>query len=288
MPAQDTMNGFVGYLQRTWLDRARGRIFGFLSIILIVELPLALFFIAIAAHEGPRLEKLLSQGLTADATIDGVDVHSSRYGTTYKLNLSWTDAAGATRHKTMDVSEDFAPKIISHGRATQSSLPIKYLADDPDADVLPVGDIDRAHYTNSHGMSVGITLFAVCVALFVGLCAVRRHVRRNHPDVPAAYTSWFKLNAAGQKRPRNTFMRVFLQHGYFTIPALAALIYTLKWAGLFAPLEDLTGWTEYWVCLVVALLMVATLSVSGWCYDRHREWRALQRPEGSAPATPAS
>jgi hypothetical protein len=249
--------------------------------------PLSLFFLAGAAYEGPHLKKLLAQGLTAEATIDGVDVHSSRYGTTYKLNLSWTDATGATRHKAAELSEDFAPKIVSHGRATKSSLPIKYLADDPDADVLPVGDIDHARYANAHLLSAGITLFATCVALFVGLFAVRRYVRRNHPDVPAAYTTWFKLNASGTKRPRNTFMRVFLGHSYFTIPAMAALIYTLKWAGLFEPLEDLTGWTEYWIGLVVALLMVGTLSICGWCYDRHVEWRTMQRPEGQAP-TPAA
>jgi hypothetical protein len=282
------MNGFSNYLVRTWLDRAGGRIFGVLSLILIFELPLSLFFLAGAAYEGPHLKKLLAQGLMAEATIDGVDVHSSRYRTTYKLNLSWTDATGATRHKAVELSEDFAPKIVSHGRATRSSLPIKYLADNPDADVLPVGDIDHARYTNSHAMSVGITLLAVCVTLFVGLWSVRRHVRRNHPDVPAAYTSWFKINVTGQKRPRNTFMRVFLEHGYFTIPALAALIYSLKWAGLFAPIEDLTGWTEYWVGLAVALLMLAPLSICGWCYDRYVEWRVLQRPEGEAPAAPAS
>jgi hypothetical protein len=278
------MNGFAGYLVRTWLDRAGGRIFGILSLILIVELPLSLFFIAGAAYEAPRLERLLTRGLTAEATIDGVDVHRSRYGTTYKLNLSWTDAAGATRHQTVGLSEDFAPKIVSYDRATRSSLPIKYLADDPDADVLPVDDIDRARYSNSHLMSTGITFLAVCVALFVGLFAVRRYVRRNHPDVPATSTTWFKVNASGPKRPLNTFMRVFLKHSYFTIPALGVLIYALKWYGLFEPLEDLAGWTEYWIGLVVALLMVGTIGISGWCYDRRVEWRALERAEGSAPS----
>jgi hypothetical protein len=282
----DAMNGFAGYLVRTWLDRAGGRIFGVLSIILIFELALSLFFIAGAAYEGPRLERLLTQGLTAEATIDGVDVHRSRYGTTYKLNLSWSDAAGATRHQTIRLSEDFAPKIVAHGRAIKSPLPIKYLADDPNADVLPVGDIDHARDVSS--MSFGITSFTTCVALFVGLFAVRRYVRRNHPDVPAAYTTWFKVNASGPKRPLNTFMRVFLKHSYFTIPALGVIIYALKWYGLFEPFEDLTGWTEYWIGLVVALLMVGIISISGWCYDRHVEWQAMQRAEGSTPAAPAS
>jgi hypothetical protein len=288
-PAEtDAMNGLAGYLVRTWLDRARGRVFGFLSLILMVELPLSLFFLAMALYEGPRLEKLLAEGLTAEATISGIDITSSRYGTTYKLKLSWTDAAGATRRQTVRLSEDFAPKIAAHGRATKSSLPIKYLADDPDADVLPVGDIDHARYANSHLMRAGITLLATCVALFLGLFAVRRHVRRNHPDVPAAYITWFKLNVSGPKRPRNTFMRVFLEHSYFTIPALAVLIYSLKWAGLFEPLADLTGWTEYWIGLVVAILMVVTLSICGWCYDRHGDWRAMQRPEGPAPSAAAT
>jgi hypothetical protein len=283
MPA---MNGFVGYLLRTWVDRARGRVFGFLSLILIAELPLALFFIAIASYDGPRLEKLLAQGLTAEATIDSVDTDSSRYGTTYDLNLSWPDPTGATRQKKVRLSEDFAPKIVSHGRATKPSLPIKYLADDPDADVLPVGDIDHARYANSHLMNAGITFLALCVALLVGLWVVRHHVRRKYPDVPAEYTS-FKLNLKGQKRPRNTFTRVFLQHSYFTVPALGALIYALNWAGLFEPIEDLTGWTEYWVGLVLVVLMVVTLGICGWCYDRYVEWRALQRPEGS-PASAAA
>jgi hypothetical protein len=284
------MNGFVGYLLRTWLDRTGGKFFGFLSLIMIVELPLSLFFLAMAVYEAPRLEKLLAQGLMAEATIDGVDVHSSRYGTTYKLNLSWTDATGATRHKAVELSEDFAPKIVSHGRATKSSLPIKYLADDPEADVLPVGDIEHARYANSHLMNAGITLFTTCVALFVGLFAVRRYVRRNHPDVPAAYTTWFNLNLKGQKgqqRVTNTFMRVLLRYRLFTVPALGALLVVLKVAGVLDPIEDFTGWTNYWVFLGVGALMVFTISVCGWCYDRYREWRAKRQADGSAPGAVA-
>jgi hypothetical protein len=122
--------------------------------------------------------------------------------------------------------------------------------------------------------------------VFVAMYAVRRHVRRKYPDVPPEYTA-FKLNLKGPKRPRNTFTRVFLEHRYFTIPVLAVLIYTLKWAGLLDPIEDFTGWTEYWVGLALAALMVVALSICGWCYDRYVEWRVMRQPEGSTPAAPS-
>jgi hypothetical protein len=67
-------------LLRTWLDRVRGRIFAFFSVIVYALLPLSLLYIAIAADERPQLEMVLTQGLTADATIDRVDINETRWG----------------------------------------------------------------------------------------------------------------------------------------------------------------------------------------------------------------
>jgi hypothetical protein len=272
------MDGFVGYLLHFWLARVRRQIFGFVSIVLAAQVVFCLSQIATAARDELRLEKLLTQGLSVDATIDNVDVRSSNFGTSNLVQLSWKDATGATRHQTVQLFENFVPKIVSNGRVIRSSLPIKYLADYRGVDVLPLDDAHRAQEAGRDLMHFEIGVLAICAVFFAALWVVRGHVRRNHPDVPASFTAWCEF----ERPPVNTFTRVFLvEHRFLTISLGAALFCILIWSRVFEPLEDLTGWTAYWISVAVTYLTMFSLGISGWCYDRYREWRAEQQQKDS-------
>jgi hypothetical protein len=276
------MSGFFGYLLRTWFDRARGRWFGLVLAIVAVETPLAVFFIAGSWFDTQKLERLTTEGIAAEATVDGVNVRSGRYVTEVSLDLIWTDATGATRHKAARLSEYFAPTVASRGRALRPTLPIKYLPGEPDADVLFLDDAARQHEANRDLMSIGAVGLALCALALAILYAVRRHVRRKYPELPASFTSWPSFRTRG--KGTNTFMRVYLQHAYFTAPLLVALIYGLKYIGLLEKIESVTGWSEGWAWFIVAFAFIATLSACGWCYDRYGDWRSQTQSQPSTPS----
>jgi len=284
------MNGFFGYLLRTWLGRARSKLrstlFGVILAIVVVEMLLGVFLVSYAWFDAREMERLATEGIQAEAAIESVDVRFSRGWKIVELKLAWT-AAGTTRRQTVQLDEELAPRVVLGHRAIRPTVPIKYLPAEPDANVLFLDDVGRRWEVNMSGTRVGASLLGLGALVLAILYSIRRQVRRKYPALPASYTSWPSwpnIRDRIRMKQTNSFMRVFMQYKYITAPFLAGLTYGLKYIGLFDVLESLAGLSERGAWLILILASVVIMSISGWCYDRYGEWRAATRPQDSIPS----
>lgn len=93
-------------------------------------------------EDGQRRREVEAKGQTATATIDGATrTKRRRSGTSYRVHLSWTDAAGQTHAaKDVPISRGMADRIIVDDRIQVDTLPIRYLAEGGAADRLEAGE----------------------------------------------------------------------------------------------------------------------------------------------------
>lgn len=80
-------------------------------------------------QDGNRRRDVMATGLQAEATIESATrVKRRRGGTSYKLDLSWTDAGGLRRKvEAVSISHALAAQVIVENRLAIDSLPIKYV-----------------------------------------------------------------------------------------------------------------------------------------------------------------
>jgi hypothetical protein len=257
-------------------------LFGVFLVLAIFETLLGLLLVALSWHDGRTMARLAAEGVRAEAAIEDVDVHFTRGWKIVKLKLAWTDTAGTTRRQTVTLSDELAPVVISGDRAIRPSLPIKYLPADPSADVLFLDDAERQSAVKSNAMFVGELVLGLGALALVGLYIARRHVRRKYPALPASFTSLSGIRT--ERRPTNSFFRVFMRFKYVTAPLLGGIIYGLRYLGVYDIVETLTGLSERAIWFMLVLAAVAVMGISGWCYDRYGEWRAEMQPQGSMPS----
>ena len=281
--AVQLMNGFFGYLLRTWFGRMRAILFGLVFLSIVIETFLFIFFFGVSWLNSRELERLTTEGVQVEATIENVDVYFVYLGVKIvKLDLAWTDAAGTTRRQTVTPSDEIAARVVSGRRAIRPTLPVKYLSGERDATVLLLNDASRKNEVNSFYMRAGAVGLGLCALGLAILYVVRRHIRRKYPELPASFTSWPKYR--DQFRRTNSFFRIFMQYKYVTVPLLVGLTYALKYTGLFEIIESLTGLSEYWTWVVLTCACILILGISGWCYDRYGEWRSQTRPQDPTPS----
>jgi hypothetical protein len=120
----------------------QGWLFGKLKWLLLIAAvggPALAFF---CWQDGERRKDVMAHGVDATAAIDGATrTKGRRGGTTYKIDLTWTDAQGNTQTaKEVSVSSSFANRIIVDNKITVDSTRIRYLADGSDKPNLIVSD----------------------------------------------------------------------------------------------------------------------------------------------------
>ncbi len=79
-------------------------------------------------QDGERRKEVMATGIQAEAAIDSATrVKRRRGGTSYKLDLSWTDAGGL-RHRAegVSISHALAEQIIVDDKLVADALAIKY------------------------------------------------------------------------------------------------------------------------------------------------------------------
>jgi hypothetical protein len=106
--------------------------------------------------EAQTLKRVMAEGVEATATVAGGESRSGRRsGTTYKIQVVWTDQAGAERAETIAISSDYAATIIEGEFLTVDSVIIKYLADDPSVSAVVVEDAPTQIAENELFMMLG-------------------------------------------------------------------------------------------------------------------------------------
>lgn len=93
-------------------------------------------------QDAQRVKKVASEGIEAQAVVDGV-THTTRKrgGVSYTIDLAWKDQAGQDRKaEKVALSRAFADRIVVNDRISVSTLPVKYLADDPSKDGVVLRD----------------------------------------------------------------------------------------------------------------------------------------------------
>lgn len=98
-----------------------------------------------------------TDGVEATALVDGGESHSGRRsGTSYKIHVIWQDAANAQHAQNIDISSEFAKKIIQGDTLTIDTVQVKYLADDAKAPVFVVEDLPQQQDDKQLMIWVGI------------------------------------------------------------------------------------------------------------------------------------
>ncbi len=71
-------------------------------------------------------------------------IHGKGDSTDYKINISWSDAAGKKREvENLSVSDDVWKRLASGDRLVTSEIPIKYLESDQEPRAILVWDADE-------------------------------------------------------------------------------------------------------------------------------------------------
>lgn len=79
-------------------------------------------------QDGNRRRDVMTMGVQTEATIESATrVKRRRGGTSYKLDLSWTDAGLKRKVEEVSISHALADKLIADNRLAADTLPIKYM-----------------------------------------------------------------------------------------------------------------------------------------------------------------
>lgn len=90
----------------------------------------------------PQKKTVFEKGIESVATIEGgTRTKRRKSGTSFSLDLSWTDKAGKPRTEKVSISRDLADKLIQNDALVVDKLKIKYLPDDLDASALVLADM---------------------------------------------------------------------------------------------------------------------------------------------------
>ena len=130
-------------------------------------------FAYFAVTDTNHINKVNKMGVEAIAVVDGMTKTSRRRGgTSYDVDLKWEDASGETREvKGLSISKKLALASIEGDNLTVPAYPIKYLANDPDADPIIVPDIENQLNSNDFSILMGEVIGGVglvaALAIFI-------------------------------------------------------------------------------------------------------------------------
>jgi hypothetical protein len=83
--------------------------------------------------EGQTFKHVMTDGVEANAVVDGGESQSGRRrATTYKIHAIWTDDKGAERAENIEISSEYAGKIIEDDYLLIESTNVKYLPNEPE------------------------------------------------------------------------------------------------------------------------------------------------------------
>ncbi len=104
-----------------------------------------------------RIQRIMGNGAELTALITGGEVAEGRRGSVrYTLDLTWTDAEGATLTRSIDVSDAYAESVIAGDALTIDQAQIKYLASETADPVVLVDDAPHQLETAQFGIWLGI------------------------------------------------------------------------------------------------------------------------------------
>jgi hypothetical protein len=84
--------------------------------------------------EAQAIKRVVAEGVEATAVVDGGESRSGRRsGTTYKIHAIWADAQGAERAENIEISSEYAGRIIEGDYLLVESVVVKYLPGDAEA-----------------------------------------------------------------------------------------------------------------------------------------------------------
>jgi hypothetical protein len=91
--------------------------------------------------ESNRIQRIAADGVEITAVVNGGIVHHGRYGSVdYSLELSWVDAQGARLDRSIDISGDYAERIIHNDAVMIDHVQIKYLAAESGEPIVVLDD----------------------------------------------------------------------------------------------------------------------------------------------------
>ncbi|CAO4145688.1 LPXTG cell wall anchor domain-containing protein [Methylorubrum thiocyanatum] len=113
-------------------------------------------------QDGNRRRDVMAMGIQTEATVDSATrVKRRRGGTSYKLDLSWTDGGGVRRKvEEVSISHALAAQVIVDDKLAVERLPIKYIAGEAgspkfDENVVILADTAHQEQTDQELVYVG-------------------------------------------------------------------------------------------------------------------------------------
>ena len=87
--------------------------------------------------EGQTFKHVMADGVEVNAVVDGGETSSGRRrATTYKIHAIWQDDKGAERAENIEISSEYAHRIIEGDYLTIDSANVKYLPNEPEVAAL--------------------------------------------------------------------------------------------------------------------------------------------------------
>lgn len=127
----------------------------------------------------PQKKSVFEKGVETVATIDGgTRSKRRRSGTSFSLDLSWTDKAGKPRTEKVSISRDLADKLIQNDALVVDKLKIKYLPDDLDAPILVLANMPATGPVAPDSPMVGLALLPISLIGGGLLYFMRRREKR--------------------------------------------------------------------------------------------------------------
>jgi hypothetical protein len=137
------------------------------------------FLLADMFYFYPQKRNVFDKGIETVATVEGgTRSKRRRSGTSFSLDLSWTDKAGKPRTEKVSISRDLADKLIQNEVLVVDKLKIKYLDNDLDAPTLVLADMPATGPAAPEGPAMALALLPIS---FIGggiLYFMRRRERR--------------------------------------------------------------------------------------------------------------
>lgn len=112
---------------------------------------------------------MLDHGVETKAHITNHNtIHGKGDSTDYKINISWSDAAGKKREvENLSVSDEVWKRLASGDRLVTSEIPIKYLESDQEPRAILVWDADETLRLDLLAIYVGAGFTVLGIAILV-------------------------------------------------------------------------------------------------------------------------
>jgi hypothetical protein len=103
------------------------------------------------------IKKISAEGVIANAVVDGGETRTGRRsGTSYKIHAIWTDVNNQEHAENIDISSEFAHKIVQDDMLLVDAVQVKYLPSDPKAPVFAADDLPQQQQDKELMMYLGL------------------------------------------------------------------------------------------------------------------------------------